>query len=120
MLCAGGGVKRGVRTLYKAGVQGGRGGKSLASVRQKANHRKENLRRWTELVLGRETYAAGTYSGAAAQARTRSHTMRREGEPTEVPRGGSVVRPQDGYNTEILSHLSPRSTYPLQVCEVCF
>ena len=46
------------RTLYKAGVQGGRGGKDLASVRQKANHRKKNLRRRTDLSMGRETYAA--------------------------------------------------------------
>ena len=35
-------------------------------------------------------------------------------------RSGSVVRPQDGYNPEILSHLSPKSTYPLKVYEVCF
>ena len=43
-----------------AGVQGGRGGKGLAfvTVRQKVNHRKENLRRRTDLSLGRETYAA--------------------------------------------------------------
>ena len=46
-------------TLHKVGVQGGKGGKGLASVRQKTNHRKENLRRRTGLVLGRETYAAG-------------------------------------------------------------
>ena len=30
----------------------------LASVRQKANHRKKNLRRRTDLSMGRETYAA--------------------------------------------------------------
>ena len=37
-------------------------------------------------------------------------------------RGDYVVRPQDGYNPEILSHLSPKSTYPLKVTVygVCF
>ena len=63
------------RTLNKVGVQEGRGGIGLASVRQKTDHRKENLRRRTDPGLDRETYAAGM-----AQRRQGRVHIRRVGE----------------------------------------
>ena len=63
-------------------VQGGRGGKGLASRRKKVNHRKGNLRRRTDLSMDRETDA----ENGSALARMCPYTARPGGEPTEAPR----------------------------------
>ena len=64
------------RTLHKVGVQGVRGGIGLVSARQKTNHRKENLRRRTDLGTQRPTlqewFSAGkdafTYGASVRRA----------------------------------------------------
>ena len=68
--------------LYKGNMQVCRGGKGLASRRQKVNHRKGNLRRRTDLSMDRET----DEENGSALARMRPYTARPGGEPTEAPR----------------------------------
>ena len=90
--------------ISSAGVQGKGGGKGLASRRQKVNHRKAlNLRRRTDLSMDRETDAEKWFSVGKdvpiyGTPRRRAHRG--------FERCGSVVRPQEGYNPEILSYLS--------------
>ena len=65
-------------------MQRGRGGKGLASRRQKANHRKGNLRRRTDLSMDRETDAEKWLSvGEDAPIYGAS---RRRARATEAPR----------------------------------
>ena len=79
-----------------------------------------------EVLLG-----LGGHSGSERVPATWKRSTQRYGKPTGQllvrrrahrgsERDGSAVRPQYGYNPEILSHLSPKSPYPQKVFFVCF
>ena len=74
--------------LYKGNMQvfRGRGGKGLASRRQKVNHRKGNLRRRTDLSM----YRVADAENGSALARMCPCTARPGGESTEAPRDAAL------------------------------
>ena len=83
-------------------VQGGRGGKGLASRRQKVNHRKGDLHRRTDLSMDRETNA----ENGSALARTCPYTARPGGEPTEDPRDAVLQLDRKTGTTLKFCHIS--------------